>query len=96
MAIHAKRILPQGSGNFITADANVAATDLQYVHDNGDIYQATMSKIERIVNFTGGAITVNGVSFAAGEWDFSQSGGYDLGANLTAIAISGGLVTLRQ
>lgn len=96
MAIHAKRILPQGSGNFITADANIAATDLQYTHDNGDVYQATMSKIERIVNFTGGAITVAGVSFAEGTWDFSQSGGYDLGSNLSTIAISGGLVTLRQ
>mgnify|MGYP001247358286 FL=1 len=96
MAVHAKRILPQGSGNFITADGNVTATDLQYTSPDGDVYQATMSKIERIVNFTGGAITVNGVSFAAGTWDFSISGGYDLDANLTAINISGGLVTLRQ
>ena len=96
MAIHAKRILPQGSGNFITADSNIAATDLQYIHETGEVYQATMSKIERIVNFTGAAITVNGISFAPGEWDFSQSGGYDLGFNLSTVAISGGLVTLRQ
>jgi hypothetical protein len=96
MAIHAKRIHPTGSGNYITANSSVAATDLQYTHDNGDVYQATMSKIERVVNYTGGNITVAGVSFAPGTWDFSISGGFDLGSNLTAIAISGGLVTLRQ
>ena len=96
MTIHAKRILPTGSGNYITADANVAITDLQYTHPDGEIYQATMSKIDRVVNFTGSNITVSGVTFAPGTWDLSASGGYDLGSNLTAITISGGLVTLRQ
>lgn len=96
MTIHAKRILPQGSGNYITADANVAITDLQYTLENGEIYQATMSKIDRVVNFTGSNITVAGNTFAPGTWDFGLSGGYDLGSNLTSISISGGLVTLRQ
>lgn len=95
MAIHAKRIHPSGSGNFITANGNVAATDLQFIMPNGETYQATVSKIDRVVNYTGGNITVAGVTFAPGTWDFSISGGYDLGSNLTTVAISGGLVTLR-
>ena len=100
MAIHAKRISQTGSGNFITADANISATDLQATITLADgvtteTYQATVSRIERIVNFTGANITVQGITFGPGTWDFSVSGGYDLGANLTAVAISGGLVTLR-
>lgn len=96
MAIHAKRIHPSGSGNFITANANITATDLQYTHASGEVYQATVSKIERVINFTGANVTVAGITFAPGDWDFSHTGGYDLGSNVTTVAISGGMVTMRM
>lgn len=101
MAIHAKRVHPQSSVS-ITADGNIAATDLQYeYYDPNDpttlvsTWQGTVRKIERVVNHTGANITVNGTTFGPGTWDLTISGGIDLGANLTAVTISGGLVTLR-
>jgi hypothetical protein len=93
MAIHAKKI-SQGS-TFITADSSITDSDLQLTLGDGSTFQATVSKIERVINFTGSNISVAGVTFAPGDWDFSHTGGYDIGTNSTAVTISGGMVTLR-
>lgn len=96
MAITAKRIVPQGSGNFVTTDANVAATDLQYTNEDGSIYQHELSRIEMVVVYSGTA-TVDGKTFNTGTWDLSKFGGLPIAAApAQSLSVSGNcLVTAR-
>ena len=96
MAITAKRIHPQGSGNYVTTNGNVAATDLQYTLPSGDIFQHELTRIEAVVVYSGTA-TIDGKTFNAGTWDFSKFGGLPLAsAPATTLSVSGScLVTVR-
>jgi hypothetical protein len=96
MAITAKRIVPQGSGNFVTTDANVAATDLQYTFPDGEIFQHELSRIETVIVYTGTA-TIDGKTFNTGTWDLSKVGGLPItGAPVQTLSVSGScLVTAR-
>lgn len=96
MAITSKRIHPTGSGNYVTTNGNVAATDLQFTLPNGDVFQHRLNRIEAVVVYNGTA-TVDGKTFAAGTWDFSKFGGLPLAsAPATTLTVSGScLVTAR-
>lgn len=92
MAIHSRKVSLQS--NRITADGNIGATDLQWTDPaTGNTFQGQVSRIERVVNYTGANVTVAGITFAPGVWDLSTTGGIDIGA-VTTVAISGGLVTV--
>ena len=81
MAIIAKRITNQNSGNFISATTGtIAAADLQYItyEEDGitikETFQHTLTKIEEVYVLSG-TVTIAGLSFGPGKWDLSKIGG---------------------
>jgi hypothetical protein len=98
MPVHAKKIQLNGSSNMVSFTGAIAATDTQIIESDGvTIYQPEFRTIESVHNFSGGAVSFGGFSFAAGTHKFGEVGGLKMAtAQQGAITTSGNcLITLR-
>lgn len=97
MAIHAKKINIGSTNNMVSFTGAVGATDCQLTYDDLTTYDPTFRTIEAVHNFSGGAVTFGGFTFAAGSWKFGDVGGLKMATALQG-AIAGNancLITLR-
>ena len=98
MPVHAKKIQLNGSSNMVSFTGSIAATDTQIIESDGTtIYQPEFRTIESVHNWSGGAASFGGFSFAEGVWKFGEVGGLKMTtAQQGAITgVNNCLITLR-